>query len=223
MHVLLMPLSVRQTISSWVLNYFMEFNQTCYMTSRRGKDVWAQHYFSIRQSDHPICPSRYHLNTGLNLTRLAPWLPHMARMWKSNVTTGLTQLDVEEQCNCRPDSVGCTSDWWSGGCWFDPCQVGNILSWIFDHEIFSAVNLSLLLIQEGQLSVSGERMCTIPVNRLVSDQACPVEVWLGKLTELDMTTLGWLGRKTSTQTIFRLTIHPSVMLATLAPSMEIFR
>ena len=35
-----------------------------------------------------------------------------------------------------------------------------------DHEIFSTVNLSLLLIQEGQLSVSGERMCTILVNRL---------------------------------------------------------
>ena len=35
-----------------------------------------------------------------------------------------------------------------------------------DHEIFSTVILSLSLIQEGQLSVSGERMCTILVNRL---------------------------------------------------------
>ena len=37
-----------------------------------------------------------------------------------------------------------------------------------DHEIFSAVILSLPLIHEGQLSVSGERMCTIGllVNRL---------------------------------------------------------
>ena len=35
-----------------------------------------------------------------------------------------------------------------------------------DHEIFSTVILSLLLIQEGQLSVSGERMCIILVNRL---------------------------------------------------------
>ena len=33
-----------------------------------------------------------------------------------------------------------------------------------NHEIFSTVILSLLLIQEGQLSVSGERMCTILVN-----------------------------------------------------------
>ena len=35
-----------------------------------------------------------------------------------------------------------------------------------EHEIFSTVILSLPLIQEGQLSVSGERMCTILVNRL---------------------------------------------------------
>ena len=36
----------------------------------------------------------------------------------------------------------------------------------FDHEIFSTVILSLPLIQDGQLSVSGQRMCTILVNRL---------------------------------------------------------
>ena len=35
-----------------------------------------------------------------------------------------------------------------------------------DHEIFSTVILSLPLIQEGQLSISSERMCTILVNRL---------------------------------------------------------
>ena len=34
-----------------------------------------------------------------------------------------------------------------------------------DHEILSTVILSLPLIQEEQLSVSGERMCTILVNR----------------------------------------------------------
>ena len=33
-----------------------------------------------------------------------------------------------------------------------------------DHEIFSTVILSLALIQEGQLSVSAKRMCTILVN-----------------------------------------------------------
>ena len=45
-----------------------------------------------------------------------------------------------------------------------------------DHEIFSTVILSLLLIQEGQLSVSGKRKYTIVVNRL-EDYACPLKVW----------------------------------------------
>ena len=35
-----------------------------------------------------------------------------------------------------------------------------------DHERFSTVILFLPLIQKGQLSVSGERMCTILVNHL---------------------------------------------------------
>ena len=35
-----------------------------------------------------------------------------------------------------------------------------------NHEIFSTVILSLRLMQEGQLSVSGERMGTILVNHL---------------------------------------------------------
>ena len=52
-----------------------------------------------------------------------------------------------------------------------------------DHEIFSMVILSLTLIQQEQLSVSGERMCTILVNRLE-------DVLLDKLTTLDMTPLG---------------------------------
>ena len=54
-----------------------------------------------------------------------------------------------------------------------------ILSWSFDYEIlneiFSTVILSHLLIQEGQLSVSGERMCTLLVNHL-EDKARPVKV-----------------------------------------------
>ena len=58
------------------------------------------------------------------------------------------------------------SDWRPGGRGFNPCR-GQQHSFVeIDHEIFSTVILSLLLIQEGQLSVSGERMCTILVNRL---------------------------------------------------------
>ena len=58
------------------------------------------------------------------------------------------------------------SDWRQGGRGFNPCR-GRQHSFVeIDHEIFSTVILSLPLIQEGQLSVSGERMCTILVNRL---------------------------------------------------------
>ena len=81
------------------------------------------------------------------------------------------------------------SDWRPGGRWVNPRQ-GRQHSFVeIDHEIFSTVILSLPLIQEGHLSVSGERMCTIPVNHLEA-LACPVNVWLGKLTAFDMTPLG---------------------------------
>ena len=57
-------------------------------------------------------------------------------------------------------------DWRPGGRGFNPRR-GRQHSFVeIDHEIFSTVILSLLLIPEGQLSVSGERMCTILVNRL---------------------------------------------------------
>ena len=67
-------------------------------------------------------------------------------------------------------------------------KVGNILLWRLIMKYFLCI-LSLPLIQGGQLSVSGERMCTILVNRL-EDEACPVNMWLGKLTALYMTPLG---------------------------------
>ena len=58
------------------------------------------------------------------------------------------------------------SDWRPGGRRFNPSR-GRQHSFVeIDHEIFSTVILSLPLIQEGQLSVSGERMCTILVNHL---------------------------------------------------------
>ena len=58
------------------------------------------------------------------------------------------------------------SNWRPGGRGFDPRR-GRQHSFVeIDHEIFSMVILSLPKIQEGQLSVSGERMCTILVNRL---------------------------------------------------------
>ena len=78
------------------------------------------------------------------------------------------------------------SDWRSGGRGFNPRR-GRQHSFVeIDHEIFSMVVLSLPLIQEGQLSVSGERMCTVLVNCF---EACPVNMWLGKLTMLYMTPI----------------------------------
>ena len=58
------------------------------------------------------------------------------------------------------------SNWRPGGRGFTPCR-GRQHSFVeIDHEIVSMVILFLPLIQEGQLSVSGERMCTILVNHL---------------------------------------------------------
>ena len=57
-------------------------------------------------------------------------------------------------------------DWRSGSRGFNPCR-GRQHSFVeIDHEIFSTVILSLPLIQKGQLSVTGERMCTILVKHL---------------------------------------------------------
>ena len=65
-----------------------------------------------------------------------------------------------------PASVAQLDDWRPEGCRFDPRR-GRQHSYVeIDHEIFSTVILSLPLIQEGQLSVSVGRMCTLLVNRL---------------------------------------------------------
>ena len=63
-------------------------------------------------------------------------------------------------------SVGCASDWRPGGRGLDPHRSRQHSFMKIDREIFSTIILSLPLIQEGQLSVSEERMCTIVVNRL---------------------------------------------------------
>ena len=70
---------------------------------------------------------------------------------------------------CLPASVAqldAPSDWRPGGRGFNPRRDRQHSFVEIDREIFSTVILSLPLIQEGQLSVSGERMCTILVNRL---------------------------------------------------------
>ena len=62
-------------------------------------------------------------------------------------------------------SVGCVSDWRQvAGSTPRGGQQHSVVE--IDLERFSTVSLSLQRIQEGELSVSGERMCTILVNRL---------------------------------------------------------
>ena len=62
--------------------------------------------------------------------------------------------------NFRIAGPGGAYDWGSGGHRFDPRQVRQHSFIEIDHEIFSMVIRSLPLIQEGQLSISGERMYT---------------------------------------------------------------
>ena len=81
----------------------------------------------------------------------------------SNEYTQHTIILIEPASVAQLDAP---SDWRPGGRGFNPRR-GRQHSFVeIDHEIFSTVILSLPLIQEGQLSVSGERMCTILVNRL---------------------------------------------------------
>ena len=78
--------------------------------------------------------------------------------------TNLSSADLERLASVA--QLNAPSGWRPGGRGFDPRQ-GRQHSFVeIDHEIFSTVILSLSLIQEGQLSVSGERMCSILVNLL---------------------------------------------------------
>ena len=58
----------------------------------------------------------------------------------------------------RGSSIGSVSAWHASGPEFD-LHVRLILSWRLGHETFSTAILPLPLIQEEQLSVTGEKMC----------------------------------------------------------------
>ena len=95
-----------------------------------------------------------------NLLEYMVWIQH-SYVYLANTAFALDQ--------CMPASVtqlDAPSDWKPGGRGFNLRQGRQHSFAEIDHEIFSTVILSLPLIQEGQLSVSGERMCTILVNRL---------------------------------------------------------
>ena len=58
-------------------------------------------------------------------------------------------------CSASVAQLDALSDWRPGGCGFNPRRGRQHSFMEIDHEIFSTVILSLPLIQEGQLSVSG--------------------------------------------------------------------
>ena len=58
----------------------------------------------------------------------------------------------------RGSSIGSVFAWHASGPEFDP-HVRHILSWRLGHENISTAIFPLPLIQEEQLSVTGERMC----------------------------------------------------------------
>ena len=86
-----------------------------------------------------------------------------------SLLSGAVYIDRSSVIICLVVSVAqldVPSDWRPGGRGFNPGRGRQHPFGEIDHEIFSTAILSLPLIQEGQLSVSGERMCTILVNRL---------------------------------------------------------
>ena len=74
-----------------------------------------------------------------------------------HLVLGIGQNCIVDHQSCKTDVISYKEVAGS-----TPAEVGNILSWKLIMKYF----LSLPLIQEGQLSVSGKRMCTILVNRL---------------------------------------------------------
>ena len=75
-----------------------------------------------------------------------------------NITADSDEETIEGAAR-RGSSVESASAWYVDGLGFNPyiCQHSFVE---FGHEIISTAILSLPLIQEGQLLVTGERMCT---------------------------------------------------------------
>ena len=73
---------------------------------------------------------------------------------KQEVTEVVSQLPVAE----KPTRVLTVAEKPPRVCWFNPSQLWQYSFVEIDYEIFSTVILSLQLVQEGQLSVSGKRM-----------------------------------------------------------------
>ena len=106
------------------------------------------------------------------MQKLFIFLQQNIYVFENTLATTVNEFAINEIVKLRtlwPASVAqldAPSDWGPGGRGFNPRQGPQHSLVEIDHELFSTVILSLPLIQEGQLSVSGERMCAILVNRL---------------------------------------------------------
>ena len=101
------------------------------------------------------------------------------------------------------------SCWGPGGCGFNPRR-GRQHSFVeIGREMFSTVILSLPLVREGRLLVSGEGMCTVLVGRL-GDWACPVDVWLDWPRSTWPHWIDWAVKPQHKQTVHYNSVHISV-------------
>ena len=142
------PLQLSQHLNSHTVQFLLHLASILYILSVKKNKVW----FMASFSSWTIKQVYRLLEDSLNI--LAIYSVSNIRSWLQSVgPASVAQLDAP-------------SDWRLEGHGFNPHR-GRQHSFVeIDHEIFSRVILSLPLIQEGQLSVSGERMCTILVNRL---------------------------------------------------------
>ena len=114
---------------------------------------WKFYSELILSTSHMVTSFLYdHTKNALSGTPV-PWSPSWSTVIVTEKPASVAQVDAP-------------SYWRPGGRKLNPRR-GRQHSFVeIDHEIFSTVILSLPLIQEGQLSVSGKRMRTILVNRL---------------------------------------------------------
>ena len=99
------------------------------------------------------------------ICRLLKILPRVLSIKRRSCNRYVIVQKLQNYLTASVAQLDAPSDWRPGGRGFNPRR-GRQHSFVeIDREIFSTVILSLPLIQEGQLSVSGERMCIILVNR----------------------------------------------------------
>ena len=95
----------------------------------------------------------------------------------------------------------CGSDWWVStgdlevAGWI-PISSGNIFPWSLIMKYFLQSIYPFWWFKKGSCQFLVKECAQVPVNCL---EPSPGNVWLGKLTALNMTLMGWLGLKTSTQ------------------------